>query len=153
MAYGTDQGLTDYLALTGRALPAGAAPAQVRAIGSEWVDSLEDLYCGVAITFDASFPRDIVDPIPARVEQAAYEAGFASASGTDIFGTGGTSGGQVTKEKVDVLEVQYAEPKSGDWYSNNRYIVPRAWAKLIPFFCLPNDGDGVCSGGPAAFIV
>lgn len=153
MPYGLDQGLVDYLSLTGRTLPVGAVAAQVRYAGSEWVDSLEDLYCGVAETPDASFPRDVADPVPIRVEQAAYEAGYLWATGVDIFGTGGTQGGQVTKEKVDVLEIQYAEPQSGDWYSNNRFIVPRAWAKLLPYLCLENAEDGGCSGGPAAFIV
>lgn len=152
MPYGSDLGLTEYLALTGRTLPVGAVPAQVRYAGSEWIDSLEDLYCGVAKSPDASFPRDVADPVPLRVEQAAYEAGYAWVTGTDIFGAGGTAGGQVTKEKVDVLEVQYAEPQSGDWFTNNRYIVPRAWAKLLPYLCLPSE-DGGCTGGPAAFVV
>lgn len=149
MAYGSDQGLTDYLAFTGRVLPVGAVPAVVRQNGSDWVDSLEDLYCGSRLTDDASFPRSDADPVPLQVEQAAYEAGYVWAGGTDIFGgSGGSAGGQVTKEKVDVLEITYAEPQGGDWFTNNRFIVPRAWAKLLPYLCLPSSS---CGGG--AFIV
>ena len=152
MAYGTDDGLIEYLAMTGRVLPDGAVPAQVRYMGSMWVDSLEGLFCGMAVTDVASFPRDAWPAVPSRVEYAAYEAGYMWATGVDIFGQGGTQGGQVIKEKVDVLEVQYAEP-TGAWWDNNRFYVPMAWAQLQPYLCLPIDGDGVCAGGSAAFVV
>lgn len=152
LAYGSDVEMIAYLARTGRVLPINAVPEQVREIGSDYVDSLEDLYCGVAVSYDASFPRDLYPTVPVRVEQAAYEAAYAFATGVPIFGGGGTAGGQVTKEKVDVLEVSYAEPQSDDWWAANRYILPLAYAKLLPFICLPDDGEG-CRGGPAAFIV
>lgn len=152
LAYGSDLAMVSYLARTGRVLPSDAVPDQVREIGSDYVDSLEDLYCGVAVSYDASFPRDLYLTVPKRVEEAAYEAAYAFATGVPIFGGGGTAGGQVIKEKVDVLEVAYAEPQSGDWWSANRYILPQAYSKLLPFICQPDDGEG-CRGGPAAFIV
>lgn len=151
MPYGTDSGLVDYLLMTGRSIPAGHSASQIRFMGSLWVDSLEDLFCGAPVSDDASFPRDAWPSVPTRVVYAAYEAGYMWASGTDIFGTGGTSSGQVIKEKVDVLEVQYAEPV-GQWWDNNRFYVPMAWAQLQPFLCLPGSDDGACKGGPAAMI-
>lgn len=141
MAYGSDADLIAYLALTGRSLPTGYVPAQVREMGSLWVDGFEDLFCGVALSADASFPRDLYDPVPARVEHAAYEAGYAWATGAAIFGAGGTAGGQVIKERVDVIEVGYAAPDGASWWANNRYIVPMAYAHLLPFICEPVDGD------------
>lgn len=141
LAYGNDADLIAYLALTGRELPTGYTPAQAREMGSLWVDGFEDVFCGVALTTDASFPRDLYDPVPARVEQAAYEAGYAWATGAAIFGDGGSAGGQVIKERVDVIEVQYAAPSDGGWWAHNRYIVPMAYAHLLPFICEPVDGD------------
>ncbi len=151
-SYGTDQGLIDYLAETGRVLPADAVPAQVRAMGTMYVDGFEDLFCGVALTDLNSFPRDLWPTVPTRIEYAAYEAGFAYANGDPIFGGGGTAGGQIIKEKIDVLEIGYAAPTNGDWWFNNRYIVPLAYAHLLPFLCLPSDDDGACKGGMGAMI-
>ena len=150
-SYGTDQGLIDYLAETGRELPEDAVPAEVRAMGAMWVDGWEDLFCGIALSDMNSFPRDLWPEIPTRIDYAAYEAGYAYANGEPIFGGGGTAGGQVTKEKVDVLEVTYAAP-TGDWWWNNRYIVPLAYAHLLPFLCIPKEDDGACKGGIGALI-
>lgn len=150
--YGTNQGLIDYLALTGRELPDGANPDALRHWGTVYVDSFEDLYCGVALSPDNSFPRDLWPVVPERVERAAYEAALAYAEGVPIFGGGGTAGGQIIKERVDVLEVQYAAPQ-GDWWLANRFIWPLAYSLLLPFLCLPSEDDGACKGGAAAFIV
>lgn len=151
MAYGDDAALVAYLALTGRALPVGYLPATARQYGSMYVDLWEQDYLGTAVTYDASFPRDLWPAVPDRVEHAAYEAGFAYAGGLDIFGTGGTAGGQVTREKVDVIEVQYAGPQDGQgWWDANRYVLPLAYALLLPFF----RRKTACGfGGASAFIV
>lgn len=134
MAYGTNAGLNAYLAASGRTLPSGADPDVVRFWGSLYVDSFEDLYRGTALQDGASFPRDLWPVVPQAVEWAAYEAGFAWADGVAIFGGGGTAGGQVVKERVDTLEVQYAAPQDGTGYwDNNRFILPAAYALLLPF--------------------
>lgn len=147
-SYGTDAGLIAYLAETGRTLPPDAVPAQVRATGTLYVDSFEDMYRGTALTDENSFPRDLWPTVPTRVEYATYEAAYAYATGVVLFGTGGTAGGQVIREKVDVLEVQYAGPQEGmGWWEANRYILPAAYALLLPFFKRPG---GL---GYAAFIV
>lgn len=133
-SYGTNQGLLDYLSASGRSLPVGADADVVRFWGSLYVDQFEQDYRGSALQTDASFPRDLWPVVPVNVEYATYEAGFAWASGVPIFGGGGTAGGQVTKEKVDVLEVQYAAPQEGwGYWETNRFILPAAYALLLPF--------------------
>lgn len=152
-SYGDDAGLVAYLAETGRVLPADAVPAVVRHYGTVYIDSLEDLYCGVAESVENSFPRDLWNPTPERVINASYEAAYAYATGVPIFSGGGTSGGQVIEEKVDVLSVKYAEP-TGGWWDNNRYYLPLAYALLLPFLCIPDDSSGSCGPAtPSAFIV
>lgn len=151
-SYGNDAGLVNYLTTTGRALPVDAVPAVVRHYGTVYVDSLEDLYCGTALSVENSFPRDLYNPIPERVVQASYEAAFAYATGIPIFGDGGSAGGQVVREKVDVLEITYAAPTDGTgWWAHNRFILPLAYSLLLPFLCLPKEGG--CGGGSAAFVV
>lgn len=146
MAYGTDQGLIDYLAESGRVLPSGAVAAQVRFMGSLYVNSFEDLYASTASQDGASFPRTRWPVVPVAVEYAAYEAAYAYANGTDIFGNGGSQGGQVIRERVDSLEIQYAAPQDGAGYwDTNRFILPLAYQYLLPYFSK--------GGWGAAFIV
>lgn len=133
MSYGTDAGLISYLALTGRVLPITTTEAIAREYGSLYVDQFDMEYRGYPTTYGGSFPRDIWTTVPERVEFAAYEAGYAWASGVAIFATGGNAGGQVIREKVDVLEVQYAAPEGGYWEAN-RFILPSAYALLLMFF-------------------
>lgn len=134
MAYGTNGGLSSYLTTTGRVLPLGADADVVRFWGSLYVDSFEPRYRGSALQDDASFPRDLWSTVPVNVEHAAYEAAFAYASGVVLFGPGGTAGGQVIREKLDVLEVQYAAPQDGwGYWESNQFILPAAYALLIPF--------------------
>lgn len=134
MAYGSSTGLVAYLTASGRALPAAADPDVLLFWGSLYVDSFEQCYRGTALQDDASFPRVLWPVVPVNVEYAAYEAAFAYASGVAIFGSGGTAGGQVVREKVDVLEVQYAAPTDGSgWWQNNQFILPQAYALLLPF--------------------
>ena len=152
LAYGTDQGLVDYLAATGRELPDGYSPAVARQFGTMYVNMWEDRYRGVAVQLPDSFPRDLWPVVPDGVEFATYEAAFAYASGVDIFGGGGSAGGQVTKERVDVLEVQYAAPQDGvSWWDANRFVLPLAYQYLLPFMKPDKCADG-CKGGMGATI-
>lgn len=135
MAYGSDAAMIAYLDGTGRTMPVGANPAALRADGSLYVDMFEERFRGVALTDTESFPRDLWPVVPERVEWAAYEAAWAVSQGVDIFGAGGTAGGQVIREKVDVLEVQYAGPQDGmGYWEANMFILPRAYALLLPYF-------------------
>lgn len=149
-SYGTDTGLIDYLASTGRALPVGANAAALRAEGTLWVDQWEPWYKSVALTDLNSFPREAWPVVPERVEYAAYEAAYASASGVDIWGAASSAGaGNVTMEKVDVLQIQYEGVKADSaqsFYDNARVMIPRAYALLQPYFKRH-------TGGAAAFVV
>lgn len=134
MSYGSDQGMLDFLAETGRVLPSGASVSVARYWGSLYCDQFEHMYRGTALQDGASFPRDLWPVVPQAVERAAYEAGYAWADGVAIFGGGGTAGGQITKEKLDVIEVTYAAPQDGSGYwENNVFILPAAYALLLPF--------------------
>lgn len=134
MAYGSDEDFTAYLTATGRTLPSTSLASVARHYGSQYVDQFEQDYRGTAMTTDASFPRDLWQMVPTRVEHASYEAGFAYASGVPIFGDGGSYSGQVTSEKVDTLAVTYASPQDGiGYWDANRYILPLAYSLLLPF--------------------
>lgn len=149
MSYGSDQSLIDYLAETGRTLPVGVNPSFVLADGSAWVDMFERKFKGAAVSYPPSFPRDIYNPTPTAIEYAAYEAAYAAATGTDIFGGGGSASGKVVREKVDTLEVQYAESKSegiNGYFEDNIWIIPRAYRYLIPYLKVGNSF-------PSAFVV
>lgn len=148
LAYGTNTGLISYLTASGRTLPVGADPDVVRFWGGMYVDQFYQMYRGAALQDDASFPRDLWPVVPVSVENAAYEAGFAWASGAVLFGGGGTAGGQVTSEQVDSLKVTYAAPQDGwGYWESNMFILPAAYAMLLPFF-RRNGG-----GNYAAFVV
>ena len=150
LAYGSDTGLATYLALTGRALPNGYAPATAREFGTMYVNLWEDRYKGVAVALPDSFPRDLWPVVPVPVEYATYEAGLAYANGVDIFGTGGTAGGQVKREKVDVLEQEFFGPQDGQsFWDAGRYILPLAYQYLKPYM----NPDGKCGVGGGAFVV
>lgn len=135
MPYGSDAAFLDYLALSGRTLPATMTPAVARYWGSMYVNSFERRYKGSAISLPDSFPRDIYNPVPVPVEYAAYEAGLAYAEGVALFGSGGTSSGQVVRERIDVIEIQYAGPsdKSAGYYEDNLFIWPLAYQYLVPY--------------------
>lgn len=140
MAYGTDAAMAAYLARTGRAIPSGTDVSVAREMGSLWVNSFEFRGVLVSDAQEDKFPRNrsnpSANPTPVQIEYAAYEAGFAYATGIDIFGNGGTIGGQIVREKVDVLEVQYAAPQAGsfaDFAESMRVLLPIAYMYIKPW--------------------
>lgn len=146
-SYGTNEGLTAYMLATGRVMPVGANLDVARHFGTMYVDQFWVKYKGSALTSDNAFPRNLYNPTPANVEYASYEAAFSHASEVDIFGGGGSLGGQVIEEAVDVLRVKYAAPQEGTGYwENNLFILPLAYAYLIPYFKTKG-------GAGAAFVV
>lgn len=122
MAYGTDQGFTDYLAAQGLALPADAPPAAtLRAIGSGYVDAAY----GYKLTCsrrtggweqELEFPRTghrvngqllPSDLIPNAWIHASYRAAWLNAT-TPGWATGSVDGNRVTRrERVDVIEREF----------------------------------------------
>lgn len=71
------------------------------------------------------------DHIPTRIFNAVYEVAFASASGVDLNRS--VSADQVVvKRKVDVLEVQYAQPSANGGYVDTRPMFPAVNALISP---------------------
>lgn len=129
MAYGTDQGFTDYLAAQGLALPVDAPPAAtLRAIGSGYVDAAYEhrLQCSRRTGgFEQllAWPRtgqsvngqDVPsDLIPQAWINASYRAAYLQAT-QEGWASGGRDPSRVTKrEKVDVIEREFfADGQSG----------------------------------------
>lgn len=140
MAYGSDAAMVAYLAKTGRVIPAGTDVSVAREVGSLWVNSFQFRGEKVIPDQEDQFPRNksnpVANPTPREIEYSAYEAGYAYATGVDIWGTGGTMGGQVIREKVDVLEVQRAEPKFtnfAEFADAMRVLIPMAYRYLEPW--------------------
>lgn len=146
--YGTPEGLEQYAEDTGRTIPAGANLDAALYNASLYIDGLYwDDFCGEPASMDAAFPRAGSSTVPTRVINATYEAALLWLADTGSLSVGGSAGGQVVREKVDVIEVQYAAP-SGDFITDGtpRYSVIEGL--LRPLLCRLPDGVG---GG--AFVV
>ncbi|WP_313534487.1 DnaT-like ssDNA-binding protein [Haematobacter sp.] len=81
-----------------------------------------------AMVYGQSLPDDIV---PSAVVAATYYAAWASATGSALFAVG-SAAGQVTREKVDVIEVQYAAT-SGEWIEGNTVRLTSVEGLLAPY--------------------
>lgn len=144
MPYGTVAGLEAYAALTGREIPTGANLTAALYIASQYIDGTYwDDFCGEAASPDAAFPRKDSTDIPERVINATYEAALAWLADPNSLSFSGSTGGQVVKEKVDVIEVQYAAPVAGGDVVIDG--VPRfsvIEGLLRPYLCRLPDGVG-----------
>lgn len=69
--------------------------------------------------------------IPTRVVNATYEAAFAIYDGVDV-NRSVASDQIVTREKIDVIEVQYAEPKMHDGKVDTTPVIPAVADLLAP---------------------
>lgn len=149
MTYGTTQGLQDYATATGRTIPVGANLDAALYVASMYIDGTYwDDFCGEPASHDAAFPRKGETTVPQRVINATYEAALLWLSDNASLSASGSAGGQVVREKVDVIEVAYAAPQ-GDWSIDNgtpRFSVIEGLLK--PYICVTSDGFG---GG--AFVV
>lgn len=143
MTYGTASGLEAYATETGRITPAGTNLEAALYVASMYIDGTYwGDFCGEAATSDAAFPRKGSDTVPMRVEQATYEAALMWIADSGSLSFTGSQGGQVIKEKVDVIEVAYAAP-TGDWSVDNgtpRFSVIEGLLK--PYLCVLPDGVG-----------
>lgn len=140
MAYGSDLMMASYLLKTGRSVPNGYDISAVREMGALWVNSFTYRGEKVSSSQEDQFPRNrsnpVANPTPREVEYASYEAGYAYASGVDIWGGAGSQLDVVVREKVDVLEVQRAEPKFtnfAEFADAMRVLIPMAYRYLEPW--------------------
>jgi len=120
-AYGNDEGLQAWLAAQGLALPPGAVPTTLRAIGSAYVDAAYEaqLQCSHragGFEQELAWPRAghrvngqpvPEDLIPPAWINASYRAAYLQAI-TPGWATGSTDPNRITKrEKVDVIEREF----------------------------------------------
>lgn len=143
MTYGTVAGLTQYADDTGRTIQSGANLDAALYNASMYIDGLywKD-FCGEPASLDAAFPRKGQSTVPLRVINATYEAALAWINDPNALSFSGSVGGQVVREKVDVIEVAYAAPKDG-W--TVRDGIPRFGViegLLAPYLCVIGDGVG-----------
>lgn len=151
-AYGTDAGLTDWLAAQGLTLPAGSpSPAVLRQIGSNYVDAAYEakLQCSNrtgGFTQELAWPRTghVVNgqPVPDSLippawVNAAYRAAYLEAL-TPGWATGSTDPNRVTRrEKVDVIEREFFSNKDTDQASSAAGIAADAIINgmVLPWLC------------------
>lgn len=142
--YGTVQGLEDYAALTGRTLPVGANLDAALYMATMYIDGAYwNDFCGTAAGEDNAFPRKGQTVVPSRVVNATYEAAIQYLSDQSSLSVGGSQSSAVIKEKVDVIEVQYAAPTDGSDFLENgmpRYSLVENLLK--PYLCSLPDGVG-----------
>lgn len=76
------------------------------------------------------FPRVGYEGVPWQVTQSVHMFARAEHQSTGALNPTVTSGGLVKREKVDVLEVEYVEPKTAD---TSRQLVTDALTLIAPF--------------------
>lgn len=144
--YGDDAGFAAWAADEGLTLPVDAPlPAILRQRGSAYVDGLYgQRFSGVptggfaqerawprtgAIAYGAAIDPDV---IPDAVVKASYFAAFQEASSPGSLSPVATSAGQVKREKVDVIEVEYFGG-SGDALADATPTISAVEGLLAPF--------------------
>ncbi len=142
MPYGTVSDMNAYLAMTGRSIPEAQQAFALEA-GSMYIDTVYwDEFCGSPANEDgAAFPRAGSALVPTRVQRAAYEAAYLWSQDATSLSGGGTASGQVTREKVDVIEVSYAT-YSGDYIAGVTPKYSVIDGLLKPYICKPTEGTG-----------
>lgn len=155
--YGTDTAFEGWLADNGLVLPLGApTPAVLRQRGSAYIDGLYEVRLpgsragGFAqeraqprtgATFNGeAIPADV---IPLAWEHASYYAAYQEAVSPGSLSVAASTSGAVKREKVDVLEVEYAAG-SGNAVADATVRLSAVEGLLAPFFSAPL---------PAIFVV
>ena len=162
MSYGTDEGLTTWLAAQGYSLPSGApALAVLRARGSAYVDSYEPYWTGQrtgGVMQEAAWPRAgatancvtaIPDDVtPLAIVTATYRAAWLDASTPGVLaGPVVTLGMRVKRQKVDVIEREFFDDAAPARRSGPGFVDPLIDALLGAFICDQKGGAFMWSLG------
>lgn len=162
VSYGTDQGLTDWLAAQGHELPASApTPAVLRARGSAYVDGYETYWTGQrsgGVMQELAWPRTGAtincttavpdDVIPPAVVNASYRAAWLEAATPGVLtGSIVTSGARVKRQKVDVIEREFFDDGKTEVGSGPAFIDSIIDGLLGQFICDVKDGAFVWTLG------
>lgn len=144
--YGTDEGLTAWLADNGYSLPEGSPePAILRQRASDYIDGLyEARFIGTrtdpleqerawprtgAVAAGVSIPTDAV---PGAVERASYAAARYEAQNPGGLSVSASTAGAIKRKKVDVIEKEYFEG-SGDAVADAAIRLSAVEGLLAPF--------------------
>ncbi|MFN3352506.1 MAG: DnaT-like ssDNA-binding protein [Brevundimonas sp.] len=120
--YGSNEGLEDWLTARGRTLPDGANSDVLRQLGSDYVDATyADVWPGRptgGVEQERAWPRTGAaanwqtigsDVIPLAIVNASYAAAWLESQRAGALAASARGSGVVTREKIDVLEREYAE--------------------------------------------
>lgn len=146
MAYGTDQGFTDWLAINGLTLPLTApTPAILRQRGSQYVDSVYGShFWGVptgGFAQERAWPRTGAkaygqaipdDAVPVAVEQASYAAAHQDAIKPGSLSVSATATGAVKRKKIGPIEKEFFEG-SGDVVADGTLKLSAVEGLLAPY--------------------
>lgn len=86
------------------------------------------------------------DTVPVEVEYATYEAALRELTAPGSLAPDYVPASAVKREKVDVLEVEYATAVTAGGVSPTSPVIAAVWAYLAPLI-------GARAGGVAAFVV
>ena len=161
-AYGTDQGLTDWLAEQGYVLP-GNAPtlAVLRARGSAYVDTYDAYWTGQragGVLQEQTWPRTGAtincataipdDVIPLAVISASYRAAWLEAATPGVLaGSVMSPGERVKRQKVDVIEREFFDDGKATIGGGPGFIDSIIDGALRQFICDAGDGAFLWSLG------
>lgn len=155
--YGSDTGFQDWLVTNGYVLPEGAlAPAILRQRGSQYIDGLYgSRFAGQptgGFEQERAWPRTGAEAsaqtipsgvVPVAIEQASYHAAYQEALSPGSLSVAASASGAVKREKVDVLEIEYAAG-SGDAVADATVRLSAVEGLLKPYFAVAR---------PAVFVL
>lgn len=148
--YGTDQRFSDWLDERGLTLSTGPnakTPAQLRQIGSDYVDgTYGNRFSGYptgGVTQERAWPRTNAittscqaipaDVIPLAVVNASYAAAYQQAVAPGSLTSTTGSEGAIKREKVGQLEVEYAGASSSASITTTAPILSTVDGLLAPY--------------------
>lgn len=154
--YGNEAGLEAWLTENGFTLPVNApAPAVLLQRGSAYIDGLYGLrFSGVptgGFAQERAWPRTGAtaygaainpDVIPDAVVKASYFAAYQEAVTPGSLSPVATGAGQVKREKVDVIEVEYFGG-SGDALANATPTISAVEGLLAPFLIIVSNSPAI----------
>jgi hypothetical protein len=156
VAYGSDQGLTDWLDANGYVLPDGAPSAAVlRQRGSSYLDGAYDgMWSGArtdGVMQEDGWPRVGAslncisaipsDAIPAAVVNASYRAAWLEAQTPGVLaGTPPTQGKRVKRQKVEGIEREFFDDGKAAIGAGPGFVDSIIDGMMQPFICDADKG-------------
>lgn len=145
--YGDDTGFSAWLAARGYTLPVGKVAAQMRQLGSDYIDgTYGDRFSGYptgGVEQERAWPRTGAmttscqaipsDVVPLAVVNASYAAAYQEATNPGSLSSSTGSSGAVKREKIGSLEVEYAGATSSAAITTTAPIFSAVDGLLAPY--------------------